>query len=324
MALLDLCARRGDADGNPPSVLYTREIAEQVAAIYWPQVMAYRRGPTAIQLRQITLPRSAIIGAVMEFRRAAEADGITWLGLARQRLAREYSQMLDRVEVAVAEQPLPRLQIVGSGEQALPFLYDIAWGPRESFSVRRLHRDNSAGLPVRLRPGAGGILAGASQVGATCYSHGVLAQDLNGAVTGLRGLVNTNGLGHVSQADRRSSGSRAMVNRSPSAIARRSSTGIVGVVPPASNRAIPGWVIPARSASCRCDKPSSSRRLRTACASSNRSLVCSYASAAAGRPSLDARASARLVRCCAERLTSIPPPRPHPACGCPADNAPLP
>jgi hypothetical protein len=85
----------------------------------------------------------------------AAANGATSLSLARQRLAREYSQMLDRVEVAVAQQPLPRLQIVGSGEQALPFLYDIDWGPRESFSRHRLHRDNPAGLPVRLRPGAG-------------------------------------------------------------------------------------------------------------------------------------------------------------------------
>ena len=55
MALLDLCARRCDAAGRPPSVLYTREIAERVAAIYWPQVMAYRRGPEVIQLRQITI-----------------------------------------------------------------------------------------------------------------------------------------------------------------------------------------------------------------------------------------------------------------------------
>ena len=155
MALIDLCARRSDAAGRPPSVLYTREIAEQVAALYWPQVMVYRRGPEAIQLRQITLPRSAITGAVLDFRRVAEANGVTSLGLARHRLAGEYSQMLDRVEVALAEQPLPRLQIVGSGEQTLPFLYDIGWGPRESFSRRRLHRDDPAGLPVRLRPGAG-------------------------------------------------------------------------------------------------------------------------------------------------------------------------
>jgi len=47
---------------------------------------------------------------------------------------------------------------------------------------------------------AGCVLAGASQVGATGYSHGVLAQDVNGAVSGLRGLANTNGLGQVACA----------------------------------------------------------------------------------------------------------------------------
>jgi hypothetical protein len=37
----------------------------------------------------------------------------------------------------------------------------------------------------------------ASQVGATGYSHGVLAQDVNDAVSNLRGLADTNGLGQV-------------------------------------------------------------------------------------------------------------------------------
>ena len=155
MALLDLCARRGGPDGRPPGVLYTREIAERIAAIYWPQLMPYRRGPEVIELRQITLPRSAITGAVLEFRLAAEAAGATSLSLARQRLAGQYAQMLDRVEVAVTEQPLPRLQTVGTSEQALPFLYDIDWRPRDSISLARLRRAGPAGLPVRLRTGAG-------------------------------------------------------------------------------------------------------------------------------------------------------------------------
>jgi hypothetical protein len=41
------------------------------------------------------------------------------------------------------------------------------------------------------------VLAGASQVGATGYSHGVLAPDVSGAVGGLRDLADTNGLGQV-------------------------------------------------------------------------------------------------------------------------------
>lgn len=80
---------------------------------------------------------------------------MTSLSQARQRLPGEYAQMLDRVEVAVAEQPLPRLQTVGPAEQALPFLYDIDWKPRDSISLGRLRRGGPAGLPVRLRPGAG-------------------------------------------------------------------------------------------------------------------------------------------------------------------------
>ena len=34
IALLDLCARHGDADGRAPRLLYTRDIAEQVAVLY--------------------------------------------------------------------------------------------------------------------------------------------------------------------------------------------------------------------------------------------------------------------------------------------------
>jgi hypothetical protein len=46
MALLDLCARRGGLDGRAPGVVYTREIAERVAAIYWPQMP--QPGPSCV------------------------------------------------------------------------------------------------------------------------------------------------------------------------------------------------------------------------------------------------------------------------------------
>jgi hypothetical protein len=56
MALLDLCTCRSDAHGRAPGLLHTREIAEQVDAIYWPQVIPYRLPDSgdAIELRQIT------------------------------------------------------------------------------------------------------------------------------------------------------------------------------------------------------------------------------------------------------------------------------
>ena len=97
IALLDLCARHSDAGGRPPELLYTRDIAEHVAVLYWPQVIPYLvpGAGTAVELRQITLPRAAIIAAVSGFRHAAAAAGATSWNLARQRLPAAYQAMLD-------------------------------------------------------------------------------------------------------------------------------------------------------------------------------------------------------------------------------------
>jgi len=42
LALLDLCARHSDGRGRAPGFLRTRDIAEQVPLLYWPQVIPYR------------------------------------------------------------------------------------------------------------------------------------------------------------------------------------------------------------------------------------------------------------------------------------------
>jgi hypothetical protein len=66
LAVLDLYARHSDTSGRAPRVLYTRDIAEQVASVYWPQVIPYLvpGAASATVLRQITLPRAAIVAAV--------------------------------------------------------------------------------------------------------------------------------------------------------------------------------------------------------------------------------------------------------------------
>jgi hypothetical protein len=157
LALLDLCARHSDARGRAPRVLYSRDIAEQVAGLYWPQVVPYLvpGAAEATVLRQITLPRAAIVAAVSSFRSAAQAAGATSWHLARLRLPGGYEAMLDQVEVTVAQQPLPRLQAVGSADAVFPFLYELSWGPRESFSPARLRRDGPRGPAIELLPGAG-------------------------------------------------------------------------------------------------------------------------------------------------------------------------
>ena len=56
IAPLDLCARHSDTLGRAPELLYTRDIAEQVAVLYWPQVIPYLvpGSASAVELRQIT------------------------------------------------------------------------------------------------------------------------------------------------------------------------------------------------------------------------------------------------------------------------------
>ena len=157
LAMLDLCARHSDAHGRAPQVLHTRDIAEQVASLYWPQVIPYLvpGAPGAAVLRQITMPRAAIVTAVSTFRSAAQAAGATSWHLARARLPAACKAMLEQVEVTVAEQPLPRLQAVGSSQTPFPFLYQASWGLRESFSVARLRRHGPRGPAIDLLPGAG-------------------------------------------------------------------------------------------------------------------------------------------------------------------------
>ncbi len=151
LAILDLCAKKSDPDGRPPPLLYTRDIAEEVAALYWPQVIPFIDGGLgAIDLRQISNKRATIVDAVRDLRARAEAVGIASLYLARSSLRQNYERTIDRIEKVVAEQPLPRLQSVGSTPEQFPFIYEIDWVAEETFI-----RTGPRGRPILMLPGAG-------------------------------------------------------------------------------------------------------------------------------------------------------------------------
>ena len=46
------------------------------------------------------------------------------------------------------------MQAVGSADTVFPFLYQLSWGPRESFSLARLRGHGPRGPAIRLLPGA--------------------------------------------------------------------------------------------------------------------------------------------------------------------------
>lgn len=155
LAILDLCFRRSAEDGTAPKLLHTRDVAEMVAHLYWPQVRPFAHGGNAVELRQIAGSSASIVNAVRAFQAEAMASGVTSLHLAKASLGDGYESMLDQVEITAAEQPLPRLQTVGTSAQPFPFLYEIEWESGEHFSVSRLRKHGPHGPEIRFRPGAG-------------------------------------------------------------------------------------------------------------------------------------------------------------------------
>jgi hypothetical protein len=159
LAILDLCTLRSDADGRAPAELTTRDLAEQVADLYWPQVAPFRRegSPEAVDLRQITNKRSLIIDSLRTFRGEVESSGATSLWIARQLAPGAYGHVIDRIERTLAEQPLPRLQTVGTSETEIPFIYELeaGWGINQQFPVARLRSHGPRGPVIRLLDGAG-------------------------------------------------------------------------------------------------------------------------------------------------------------------------
>ena len=159
LALLDLCSLQCDADGRAPTELTTRDLAEQVANLYWPQLVPFRLDgtPGAVQLRQINAKHSIIVDSLRAFRQEVEPAGATSLWVARQRFAAQYETVIDRIERTLAEQPLPRLQSVGTSEEVFPFIYDLGpdWGPGQKFSLTHLRSFGPRGPLIQLLPGAG-------------------------------------------------------------------------------------------------------------------------------------------------------------------------
>lgn len=150
LALIDACAAEPDDRGRAPSTLHTRTVARHVLRIYLPQARSYLGGDgDPLQLRQITMKRSAVLGAILRLHLLAEEHRLHGPAEIARRLPDEYEQCLDEVERTFARYPLRLLQVVGRENR--PFLYTFDW--EESVSLAALHADGG-GL-IRFRPGAG-------------------------------------------------------------------------------------------------------------------------------------------------------------------------
>ncbi len=124
-ALMDLCLEKTGALGEPPDTVTTRELAEKVIALYWPQaVPALDLGRDSV-LRQNTHGQAEIVGAIAEFRDRLTVEPRAALARARASAPTEWRRLVDRVEWKLIEMPLPKLQRVGGVRDEL--LYEIGW-----------------------------------------------------------------------------------------------------------------------------------------------------------------------------------------------------
>lgn len=132
------------------------ELARKVIELYWAQVRPFN----GEILKQSTQSRSRILEAVVALQLVASPDGDKLsVDEAAQRAPEMYRRTVDTVSVALAQQPLPRLQRIAGAPQSLAFLYDDSF-LHDNVSRAELEAHGNA---VQLKPGVAEGLATAKK-----------------------------------------------------------------------------------------------------------------------------------------------------------------
>jgi diadenosine tetraphosphate (Ap4A) HIT family hydrolase/5-methylcytosine-specific restriction endonuclease McrA len=152
LALVDLCLERATESGAAPSSVTTRQLAEKVLALYWPQTAPF--GETAAVLRQNAgSERGArVLRRIEEFRVRAAGDPTVPLARARATAPTAFEVLVRDVEWTMILMPLPRVQVLPGGQEHR-FLYDIAWSVQNPLSPSAF-RHNDFDNVIRFKPGA--------------------------------------------------------------------------------------------------------------------------------------------------------------------------
>lgn len=145
LALLDLCVE-GVARGAAPSTLTTRQIAERLLLLYWPQVRPHPGAQPAgsgVLLQSSTRhaaerSQARMLQRILEFQEHQKPGAR--LDQLLRRPAPPMERLLRELEWIAIDKPLPRLQVLDG--QVLPFLYTLSWTRDEG------GRPVQRGLPV--------------------------------------------------------------------------------------------------------------------------------------------------------------------------------
>jgi 5-methylcytosine-specific restriction endonuclease McrA len=128
LALIELCFEKTKANGDPPDMVMSGELAEKVVEIYWGQAGAYPPLGRVLEQNQGTAVlrgtsvSAKIVRDIAEFR--VKHASLT-IHESRTQNHEKFERLVRQVEKTLIKMPLPKLQRMGRAEQ--PFLYRIAW-----------------------------------------------------------------------------------------------------------------------------------------------------------------------------------------------------
>ncbi|AIY48209.1 HNH endonuclease domain-containing protein [Mycolicibacterium fortuitum] len=153
MGLIEHCIENLPPEPDDRLRVPLPDLAHRVLGIYWRQVRTFD-GHVLRQRR--TGSKARIIDATLELRAAAGAgNGGLSLELAKVRAPTDYQAAIDKIVIAMAKQPLPRLQKLPGSATGDPFLYDDSFlGENVSRKTLRAHGD-----AIELMPGVAHGLA---------------------------------------------------------------------------------------------------------------------------------------------------------------------
>ena len=161
LGLIDLCLEGTTRTGEAPDMVTTRQLAEKVLELYWPQTRPFEaEGMTGAVLRQNTGTQAKIVSDILRFK---EGLGIPEAGIhgARMECPEGFASLLDSIEWTLILMPLPRLQNLGG--RSVPVLYFIDWDETIE-QKRRMVTDYQRGRPsdfdnrISFLPGVGTYL----------------------------------------------------------------------------------------------------------------------------------------------------------------------
>lgn len=139
MSIIDCATEVGEADSIPVSML-----AERVVELYWPQTLAYPT--TGLVLSQNQGSQAKAVRAIVDYRAKTGIRSRTIPERIRQ--DKDWNRLIHKVELSLAEMPIPRLQIPFD-----PFLYEFDW-PWANDRVWRTGTYDQSSRTIRLFPGA--------------------------------------------------------------------------------------------------------------------------------------------------------------------------